>query len=141
MYTTKQQKPQQSRVIQNENKNHVVQMKRGKSQGKLKERREQFNLQIIAEEDGIRRRNQFHHNWKKLNYRDYLKQHGLTLAPGRPIKSSPGKLVLRVTDGSVIIIDIKGKYWRHESAYNEGAYYDNNHIINPNNEQTHFSLI
>ena len=116
-------------------------MRPGKRKGKLKERREKYNLQIIAEEDGLRRRNQFQQNWVKLNYRDYLKQHDLTLAPSMPVKSSPGKLVLRVTDGSIIIVDIKGQYWRHESADTEGAYYDSNHIINPNNDQTHFSLI
>ncbi|MFT4862942.1 MAG: hypothetical protein ACI95C_002166 [Pseudohongiellaceae bacterium] len=73
-------------------------------------------------------------NWEVLEVADYLSRHQLR---GYKLSSTAGKTIKTLTDGSIILIDVN-QYWRHESATEEGAYYDASHTISGDSARTHF---
>jgi hypothetical protein len=78
---------------------------------------------------------QFGNNWDTLNRATYLKRHALK---EQSSSYSEGKYIQHLTDGSIILTDTTGQYWRHEHAQNAGQYYDAHHVISASNADTHF---
>jgi len=101
--------------------------KRQKEQAKAREEKS-------AKENSDYRVDRYGENWADLKIETYLNKHNLKKSK---VTKLPGKVVITLQDGSIILKDVNG-YWRHESAFTEDAYYDENHIINADNALTHF---
>lgn len=78
---------------------------------------------------------QFGDNWSTLDRETYMKNHDLK---EQSSKFAEGKFIKTLKDGSIILTDTTGQYWRHEHAQNVGQYYDKNHTVSANNADTHF---
>ncbi len=122
-----------TRTAQLEKKQNVLQLANKNSRRRMnieyKKKQEQ-----IAEEGSDRRVVEFGDNWEVLEVRDYLRRH---LLKQQSMTHIAGKTVMTLTDSSIILIDVN-KYWRHESAVQENAYYDASHTIGSDNAKTHF---
>lgn len=78
---------------------------------------------------------QYGQNWIILDRTGYMRTHRL-----KEISSeyADGKYIQHLNDGSIIVTDTTGQYWRHEHAQHQDQYYNSNHEISGNNAETHF---
>ena len=74
-------------------------------------------------------------NWATLDRNQYIKKYKLKQ---NKATWKPGKYIQQFMDGSIILTDLTGQYWRHEDGSIQNAYYDANHQINGNDALTHF---
>ncbi|MBW1294795.1 hypothetical protein [Aquimarina litoralis] len=77
----------------------------------------------------------FGNNWSTLDRTAYINKHGLKQQSST---FTGDKYIQNLKDGSIILTDTTGQYWRHEHASVVGQYYDKDHLVNTDNSKTHF---